>query len=172
MRILDLDADDLDRRLDELAALLHACVREGASVGFVLPFAPAEAAAFFRDKVRPAVAAGGRLLLAAEVDGRLAGTAQLALDTPPNQPHRAEVAKLLVHPATRRQGLARALMQRIEAEARRRGRSLLTLDTRSGDCAEPLYAGLGYQVAGRIPGYCLNAASDRLDSTTIMWKAL
>ena len=172
MRLLSLTPTDLDRRLPELAVLLHACVRDGASVGFVLPFDLDQAAAFFRDKVRPGLAAGARVLLAAERDGRLAGTVQLIHDTPPNQPHRAEVAKLLVHPEARRRGLARALMIRLEAEARARGRSLLTLDTRTGDTAEPLYAGLGFQAAGVIPGYCRDAASDRLDATTIMWKAL
>ena len=172
MRLLSLTPADLDRRLPELAAILHACVRDGASVGFVLPFDLDQAAAFFRDKVRPGLAAGGRVLLAAELDGKLAGTVQLLHDTPPNQPHRAEVAKLLVHPDARRRGLARALMARLEAEAAARGRSLLTLDTRTGDTAEPLYAGLGFQAAGVIPGYCRDAASDRLDATTIMWKAL
>jgi ribosomal protein S18 acetylase RimI-like enzyme len=176
MRLLSLTPTDLDRRLPELAAILHACVRDGASVGFVLPFEIDQAAAFFRDKVRPGLAAGGRVLLAAELDdkrgGKLAGTVQLIHDTPPNQPHRAEVAKLLVHPAARRRGLARALMTRLEAEARARGRSLLTLDTRTGDTAEPLYAGLGFQAAGVIPGYCRDTLSDRMDPTTIMWKAL
>ena len=118
MRLIALGPADLDQRLGDLAAILHACVLDGASVGFVLPFAPAEAAAFFRDKVRPRLAAGERLLLAAEIDGRLAATVQLGLDTPANQPHRAEVAKLLVHPRARRRGLARALMGRLEAEAR------------------------------------------------------
>jgi ribosomal protein S18 acetylase RimI-like enzyme len=172
MRLLSLTAPDLDRRLPELAAVLHACVRDGASVGFVLPFGLDEAATFFRDRVRPGLAANGRVLLAAELDGALAGTVQLLHDTPPNQPHRAEVAKLLVHPAARRRGLARALMLRLEAEAVARGRSLLTLDTRTGDTAEPLYAGLGYRTAGVIPGYCRDTLSDRMDPTTIMWKAL
>jgi len=172
MRLIALGPADLDQRLGDLAAILHACVLDGASVGFVLPFAPAEAAAFFRDKVRPRLAAGERLLLAAEIDGRLAATVQLGLDTPANQPHRAEVAKLLVHPRARRRGLARALMGRLEAEARARGRSLLTLDTRTGDMAEPLYLSLGFQPAGVIPGYCRDAGSSRLDATTIMWKTL
>jgi ribosomal protein S18 acetylase RimI-like enzyme len=176
MRLLSLTPTDLDRRLPELAAILHACVRDGASVGFVLPFEIDQAAAFFRDKVRPGLAAGGRVLLAAELDdkrgGKLAGTVQLIHDTPPNQPHRAEVAKLLVHPDARRRGLARALMTRLEAEARARGRSLLTLDTRTGDSAEPLYRSLGYQTTGIIPGYCRDTLTERLDATTIMYKNL
>jgi len=98
------------------------------------------------------------------------GTVQLDCDTPANQPHRAEVRKLLVHPRARRAGIARQLMVAIEASARERGRTLLTLDTRSGDHAEPLYLGMGYVVAGRIPGYARASDADRLDATTIMYK--
>jgi ribosomal protein S18 acetylase RimI-like enzyme len=89
--------------------------------------------------------------------------------TPPNQPHRAEVAKLLVAPAARRQGVARALMRQAEAVAQAAGRSLLTLDTRAGDAAEPLYRALGWQEAGRIPGYALDAAGVAHD-TLFFWK--
>jgi ribosomal protein S18 acetylase RimI-like enzyme len=167
-----LSAAALEARLDAFAELLHACVADGASVGFVLPFPRAAAAAFWREAVLPPLAQGRRVLLAVAAEGRLAGTVQLLHDTPPNQPHRAEVAKLLVHPACRRRGLARALMAALEAEARARGRSLLTLDTRTGDAAEPLYASLGYVVAGVVPDWCRDAASDRLDATTIMYKRL
>jgi ribosomal protein S18 acetylase RimI-like enzyme len=167
-----LSADDLASHLGELAALLHACVHDRASIGFVLPFAVDEGAAFWRDKVLPAVRGGGRILLVAHKDGRLVGTVQLGCDTPANQPHRAEVSKLLVHPDFRRQGIARALMAELEGLAAQRGRSLLTLDTRTGDTAEPLYASLGYQTAGVIPGYCRDPVEDRIDSTTIMYKAL
>ncbi len=86
---------------------------------------------------------GRAVLLAAWSDGELAGTVQVGLDMPPNQPHRAEVQKLLVVPGARRRGIGRALMLRAEAEAARAGRRLLTLDTRAGDAAEPLYRGLG-----------------------------
>jgi ribosomal protein S18 acetylase RimI-like enzyme len=113
-----------------------------------------------------------RLLLVARQGNRIAGSVQLDSDTPPNQPHRAEVRKLLVHPDFRRHGLARALMAEVERLAGRLGRSLITLDTRTGDKAEPLYASLGYKTAGIIPGYCLNPFEDRLDSTTVMYKAL
>ena len=97
---------------------------------------------------------------------------QLLHDMPPNQPHRAEIAKLLVHPDHRRRGLGRALMAAAEAEARRLGRTLLTLDTRSGDPSEALYLGLGFRIAGVIPGWCRDTLSDRLDPTTIMFKPL
>lgn len=171
--IESMSAAALPRALPDLAALLHACVHAGASISFVLPFSEAEAAGFWTDKVGPAVAAGHRLLLVARQGGRLVGSVQLGTDTPPNQPHRAEVSKLLVHPDCRRRGIARALMVALEAEARARGRTLITLDTRTGDAAEPLYAALGYRKVGVIPGYCRDPVDPtRLDGTTIMYKTL
>ncbi|MBP7241129.1 GNAT family N-acetyltransferase [Amaricoccus sp.] len=167
-----LDADGLAARLPALADILHACVEDGASVGFLLPFTAAEAAAFWRETVLPPLAARKRRLLVAEAQGRLAGTVQLLHDTPPNQPHRAEVAKLLVHPDHRRRGLARALMAAVEAEARALGRTLLTLDTRTGDAAEPLYAALGFAAAGVLPGWCLDPRTRQPDATTFMYKPL
>lgn len=170
--IVQLDLSTAEQAVEPLSHLLHACVHAGASVGFILPFAPADAERYWRAKVLAGLQAGGLVLLTASVDGQLAGTAQLDHDTPANQPHRAEVRKVLVHPDWRRRGIARALMAEIERHAARLGRSLLTLDTRSGDHAEPLYASLGYQVTGIIPGYCLDPFGPRLDSTTIMYKAL
>ncbi|MEZ5665957.1 MAG: GNAT family N-acetyltransferase [Alphaproteobacteria bacterium] len=137
-----------------------------------MPCPLAEAAAFWRDKVLPAVQAGSRVLLVAEEGGRIVGSGQLGCDTPANGRHRAEVSKLLVHPDARRRGIARALMLALEDAARARGRSLLVLDTRTGDAAEPLYAALGYQVAGTIPGYCRDPFAERLDATTVMYKTL
>jgi ribosomal protein S18 acetylase RimI-like enzyme len=165
-------ADDLARRVGELGALLHACVHDGASIGFVLPHTEEESEAFWSGKVLPAVRDGGRVLWVAQTNGRIVGTVQLGYDTMPNQAHRAEVSKLLVHPAFRRRGIARALMAELERLAGELGRSLLTLDTRTGDMAEPLYASLGYRTAGVIPGYCRDAFEDRLDPTTIMYKVL
>lgn len=167
-----IDADALERRLDGFATLLHACVQDGASVGFILPFAQEDAMAFWRDAVLPALQGGKRTLLVASVDGNIAGTAQLDWDTPPNQPHRAEARKLLVHPEHRRRGIARLLMANLEERAKALGRSLITLDTRTGDSAEPLYSSLGYAVAGTIPGYCLDPHRPHFDATTIMYKAI
>lgn len=159
--------------LDAFAMLLHDCVHAGASVNFVLPFSVDDAARFWGAKALPGLTAGTRLLLVARADGRLAGTVMLDWDTPPNQPHRAEVTKLLVHPDFRRRGLAKALMLALEREATARGRSLITLDTRTGDKAEPLYASLGYQVAGVIPDYSRDPFDPaRLDPTTLMYKQL
>jgi len=169
--IAALSTDGLAARTDELAALLHACVHAGANINFVLPFGLADAA-FWTAKVLPAVQGGTRVLLIAEDAGRVVGTVQLDTGTPPNQAHRAEITKLLVHPDSRRRGIARALMAEIETVARARDRSLITLDTRTGDAAEPLYTSLGYETAGIIPGFCRDPIADRLYPTTIMYKAV
>ena len=168
--IASLSADDAD--VAELGALLHACVHDGASIGFVLPFSPQQSEAYWRDKVRPRLLDGSVVLLVARMGDRIVGSVQLDHDTPPNQTHRAEVRKLLVHPECRRQGIAKALMAAIESRAAALGRSLLTLDTRTGDHAEPLYSSLGYHVAGIIPGYCRDPFEAKLDPTTIMYKTL
>ncbi|NRG17904.1 GNAT family N-acetyltransferase [Rhizobiales bacterium] len=167
-----LQADGVEARLGELAGLMRDCVHAGASINFVLPFSMAESQAFWQSRVLPEVRAGTRAVFVAEVDGRIAGTVQLDCGTPPNQPHRAEVAKLMVHPDFRGQGFARGLMGALEAHARDLGRFLITLDTRSGDAAEPLYASLGYETAGIIPDFCRDTVEDRLDPTTIMYKRL
>jgi ribosomal protein S18 acetylase RimI-like enzyme len=167
-----LEPDSLEAHAGDLGRLLHACVHAGASVGFILPFTQFEAEAFWSNRVFPGVRDGRRVLLTARTEGRLAGTVQLVHDTLPNQPHRAEVSKLLVHPDFRRRGIARALMADLERRARALGRDLLTLDTRTGDAAEPLYSGLGYETCGVIPGYCLDPFEPRLDSTTVMYKHL
>src|SRR5690606_14030877 len=102
--ISPLSADAAARRIEDLASLLQACVLDGASVNFVLPFSIDDSKAFWSRKVFPALRAGGLVLLVAEYRGRIVGSVQLDHDTPPNQPHRAEVRKLLVHPAFRRRG--------------------------------------------------------------------
>ncbi|MEO7886948.1 GNAT family N-acetyltransferase [Polaromonas sp.] len=166
-------AGDIASHLHELSALLHDCVHAGASIGFVLPCAMDDCQAFWQGKVLPAVRDGGLLLVVAWQHGRIAGAGQLDCNTPANQPHRAEVRKVMVHPGFRRRGIAKTLMTELEGLASQRGRSLLTLDTRTGDKAEPLYASLGYLIAGVIPGYCRDTFDGgRLDSTTIMYKAL
>ena len=166
-----LSPDALDRHLPGLAEVLSACVTAGASVSFVLPHTLDDSLAFWSGSVRPALVQGDRVLLVARLDGRLAGTVQLDCDTPPNQPHRADVSKLLVHPGFRRRGLARELMIAIEEEAKARGRRLITLDTAS-NAAEALYLSLGYERAGVIPGYARDPIEDRYDPTTIMFKRL
>ena len=170
--IEELDASGAAAALEDLAAMLRACVLDGASIGFVQPFTLDDARAFWRERVIPGVARRERRLLVARDDGRILGTVQLDLATMPNQRHRAEVSKLMVHPNGRRRGVARALMERIEPIAREEGRWLLTLDTRSGDAAGPLYLSLGFEVAGSIPMYAHAPETERYDATTYMFKLL
>jgi GNAT superfamily N-acetyltransferase len=151
-----------------LAEILCACVDAGASVSYLPPLAPDISRGFWK-RATADVAAGTRVMLGAWEQGVLAGTVMLELASAPNQPHRAEVQKLLVHPSARRRGVARQLMLHAEQEARRARRTLLTLDTRPGDAAEQLYRALGWQEAGRIPGYALNAAGTPCD-TLFFWK--
>ncbi len=157
--------------LDRLAEILSACVREGASVGFVLPFGMNEARAYWRDKIAPAHAAGGKLVLVAALGDAIVGTAQLDLHSTPSKRHHAEVSKVLVDPSFRRTGVARALMAEIERRAVEEGRWLLTLDT-AGDAAEALYRSLGYELAGTIPSYARDAFEERYDATRLMYKDL
>lgn len=171
LELTRLTADAAHACLDELGQLLHACVQDGASVSFVLPLTMDEANAFWQSKVLPAVAQGKLSLWVARQDGRLAGSVQLDCDTPPNQPHRAEIRKLLVHPDFRRQGIARRLLNAAESHAVSLGRSLITLDTRTGDSAEPLYVSAGYVTVGQIPGFSRDPHdAGKLDATTIMYK--
>jgi GNAT superfamily N-acetyltransferase len=168
VQLLRLDAAGAASAEARLTRILQRCVESGASVSYLPPVDPAVFRAFWR-RVSGQVAAGTRVLLGAWVDGVLAGTAMLDLDTPSNQPHRAEVKKLLVTPEARRRGVARLLMQRIEAEAQQAGRSLLTLDTRAEDAGDQLYRSLRWTEAGRIPGFALNADLTPCD-TLIFWK--
>src|SRR5215467_722356 len=168
--IARFSADEIASHVGELGALLNACVHDGASVNFVLPHTQADSEAFWIKKVLPQARDGGLAVLVARQGGGIAGSVQLDHDTPPNQVHRAEVRKLLVHPDFRRLGIGKALMAEVERVAGKLGRSLITLDTRTGDKAEPLYLSLGYTAAGVIPGYCRDPFEDRLDATTIMYK--
>lgn len=172
LEIRSLSVKDLDQHLEALSRILHACVHGGAAVSFVLPFPMGEATAFWRDQVRPSLADGGRIVLTAFLEGAPVATTQVLLAMPPNQAHRAEIAKLLTDPAHRRLGAARRLMQAAEAAARAAGKTVMTLDTRTGDAAETLYAGLGYARAGVIPDFARDPDSDCLHGTTYMYKRL
>ncbi len=142
-----------DAQMHGLALVLVDCVEGGASVSFMHPLSLPKALAFWRRVARD-VESGARALLVAEDDTGIVGTVQLVLDQPENQPHRADISKMLVHRSARRRGIGAALMRAAEDEARRSGKSLLVLDTASGD-AERLYARLGWTLAGIIPGYAL-----------------
>lgn len=167
-----LNLEGFDRNLNELAGVLHACVHQGASVNFILPFTIEDSRVFWSTKIRDGIAANNRIIIIAKLEGSIAGTVQLDCDTPPNQAHRADVSKLLVHPDFRRRGVARALMAALEEQAKLKQRQLLTLDTRAGDHAEPLYAALGYKTAGTIPKFAKDPFTDRLDGATYMYKQL
>lgn len=150
-----LGAQEAAAAVDALAEVLVDCVQGGASVSFMWPL-PLEKARSFWQGVAQGVACGERVLLVAQqADGRIVGTAQLVLGLPENQPHRADVAKVLVHRSARRQGLAQRLMVAIDEEARREGRSVLVLDTVTGGDAERLYARSGWQRVGEVPRYAL-----------------
>jgi ribosomal protein S18 acetylase RimI-like enzyme len=166
-----LDSASFAQSVDRLAEILHACVHEGASVGFILPFEIDEARGYWLSRVAPAHAAGGKLVLIATLGGEVAGTAQLDLDSMPSKRHHAEVSKVLVDPGFRRAGVARALMREIERRAAKEGRWLLTLDT-AGDAAEALYRSLGYALGGTLPFYARDAFEDRYDATRLMYKDL
>jgi GNAT superfamily N-acetyltransferase len=164
-----LDAMAVESAAGELGDVLADCVNGGASVNFMLPYGRDDGAAFFR-KVAASVARGDVVLVAARLNGRIVGTVQLGLDMPPNQPHRADVKKLLVHRAARNNGVGDALMARIESVARELGRNLLVLDTAS-DSAERLYARRGWQRLGVVPDFALWPGGGYCDSV-FFWKRL
>ena len=142
-----------DAQLDGLAAVLVDCVEGGASVSFMLPLSHERARAFW-SKVAADVTTGGRSLIIAEDANGIIGTVQVVLDQPENQPHRADISKMLVHQRARRLGVAAALMVAAEDAARIADKTVLVLDTASAD-ADRLYTRLGWQLAGTIPDYAL-----------------
>ena len=169
----DLGTDaTVARDIDMLADVLHAVVHGGAGVSFVVPFSLDDARAFWRDSVLPGVKARRRRVLAARLDGRIVGTVQLDPAWAPNQRHRAEVLKLLVHPDARRRGIARSLMVALEELARDCGWTLLTLDTWTGRAGEQLYRSLGYTAIGSIPRYARGSTTPELEPSTVMYKEL
>jgi GNAT superfamily N-acetyltransferase len=170
IEIRRLAAADVHEQLDALAAVLHDCVAGGASVSYMAPFSHEQARSAF-EGFAAEVEQGRRLLLAAFADGDLVGTVQVILALPPNQPHRAEIAKLLVHRSVRGRGIARLLMERAEAEARAEGKTLLVLDAVTGGDAARLYDRLGWTTVGVIPGYALYPDGQPCD-TTVFWKSL
>jgi GNAT superfamily N-acetyltransferase len=154
--------------ISQLAEILVDCVAGGASVSFMPPFEHEDAKTFFA-RIAGEVARGEAALLVARVDGRIVGTVQLGLAMPPNQPHRADIRKLLVHRGARGRGIGMALMTAAEDAARARGRTLLVLDTALGDNAERLYTRAGWNRVGVIPGYALFPDGRPCD-TVVFWK--
>src|SRR6266567_1554825 len=164
IRALDYDA----KTIGMLAALLVETVAAGGSVSFMHPLS-ADAAHEFWRKSLAAAARGERALLGAWDGGALVGTVTLLLDCPPNQPHRAEIAKLMTRISHRGRGVASALMRAAERMAVERKRTLLVLDTASDGGASGLYERLGFQLAGVIPDYAFKPHGE-LSGTMIYWK--
>jgi ribosomal protein S18 acetylase RimI-like enzyme len=166
-----LDGESALAGVPELAAVLIDCVEGGASVSFMAPLTRERAEAFWR-RVAEGVGRGDvSVIVARDSDGEIVGAVQLQTAVPENQPHRADVAKMLVHRRARRQGIAEALMRELEAVAVARGKTLLVLDAVTEGDAYRLYKRLGWQVVGDIPNYALYP-DGRPCSTTYMWKAL
>lgn len=157
-------------QMQQLAELLVDAVEGGASVSFMLPLSQGHALAFWQN-VAEGVARGERALLVAEDELGICGTVQLVLAQPDNQPHRADLAKMLVHRRARRQGLGEALMRAAEQAGRDEGKTLLVLDTVTGSAADRLYTRLNWQRVGEIPGYALWPGGG-LCATTYFYKAL
>ena len=154
-----------------LAGLLVDAVQSGAAASFLATLTREGAEEWWRSML--ASAAPGAVCLVARRDGgAIVGTVQLQPSWAPNQPHRADIAKLLVHRSARRHGLGTRLMQAIEAEARRGGFTLLVLDTRRGDSADRLYRRLGWTVVGTIPRYALDPDGSTPHDTVVFYKEL
>lgn len=166
-----LGADEAAACIEALADVLIDCVQGGASVSFMWPLPRAAALTFWRG-VAEGVARKERVLLIAEdADGAIVGTAQLITAMPENQPHRADVAKMLVHRRARRQGLAQRLLAAVEDAARAEGKTVLVLDTATGGDAERLYQRAGWHRVGVVPDYALMPDGAMCD-TTLFCKRL
>jgi len=159
-----------DAHISGLAEVLIDCVEGGASVSFMHPLTRNRAVAFW-SRVGQDVAAGRRALLVAEDAQGICGTVQLAFDLPENQPHRADLAKMLVHRRARRQGVGAALVQAAESMARECGKTLLVLDAVTNGNAARLYERLGWVRVGDIPGYALTPRGEPC-STTVFYRNL
>jgi GNAT superfamily N-acetyltransferase len=168
VEIRRLTAEEGRQYVGELAEVLLDCVDGGASVSFMASLSKPDAESFFETVVE-GVQRGDRILLAAFVDSKLVGTVQVVFAWPPNQPHRADVAKLLVRRSARGQGVGAGLMEHAEEASRLAGKTLLVLDTCTGDDAERLYMRLGWTRVGVIPNYALYPDGSWCD-TTIFWK--
>jgi GNAT superfamily N-acetyltransferase len=171
VRISPCVGPTLRARLADFVELLRDGVDGGASMSFIAPL-DAELARRFWGKVAGEVEAGKRLVLGAFEGQRLVGSVQLSLDTPPNQPHRVDLQKMLVHSAMRRRGLGRQLLAAADDAVRAAGRSLIVLDTVRGSDAESVYARCGYTRVGVIPGFAMNHDGSALADTVIFYRQL
>jgi GNAT superfamily N-acetyltransferase len=159
-----LNAEEARAAVPALAEILVDCVDDGASLGFMHPYAQADALPFW-ESVADGVAAGSTLLFVAEIGGEMVGTVQIGFAHMPNQIHRGDLKKLLVKRSARGKGLSRLLMDAVEGEAARRGKTLLVLDTATGSDAEAIYPRLGWQRVGIIPDYAAWPQGGLCDAT-------
>jgi GNAT superfamily N-acetyltransferase len=171
IRVATLEAPEAARHAPRLAEILAGCVAGGASVSFMMPFGPDDALRFWHGVIADIERGATHLLGAFDATEKLVGTVQLKTNTPPNQPHRADVAKLLVHPKERARGVGTMLMTQLEAVAIARKRWLLVLDTCTGEAAERLYERLGWTRVGVVPNFA-HFPDGRLGGTTFFWKDL
>jgi ribosomal protein S18 acetylase RimI-like enzyme len=166
-----LDSAELEALAGELADVLLDCVEQGASVSFMWPLSRERALDFWRGVLAGVVRGERILLISRDASGQLVGTVQLITAQPDNQPHRADVAKMLVHSNARRQGLGEALMRAAEAHALAKGKTLLVLDTVTNEEGWRLYQRCGWTIVGEVPGFAL-LPHGGLVGTTFMYKAL
>lgn len=159
-----LQPHEAEEQVGALSRVLIDCVEGGASVSFMLPMTQDKAHAFWTG-VAEGVAAGERILLVAEDAGEIVGTVQIVLKQPENQPHRADISKMLVHRKARKRGVGAALMRAAEDMAARAGKAVLVLDTVTGSDGERLYTRLGWQRVGVIPNYALWPQGGLCDTT-------
>lgn len=171
MPVHSLSRDEILSNIDALADILANCVNGGASVSFMAPFSHQDACAFWRGVAESVERQERTVLVCRDQRGELLGTVQLLTDQPENQPHRADVAKLLVHEKARRRGVAMALMEALEAAAREQGKTVLVLDTASGSGAESFYVRGGWIRVGEIPDYALMPDGE-MTATTVFYKFL
>jgi len=164
-------AHEIDDCVHGLAEVLIDCVRGGASVSFMQPISHEKAIRFWQSVAESVIRDERALLVAEDRGGRIVGTVQLIMAQPENQPHRADVSKMLVHRNARRQGIAQRLMAEIEQIARDEGKTVLVLDTTTGSDAERVYVRAGWHCVGNIPDYAL-MPDGTLSGTTFYYKQL
>ena len=162
-----ITAEETRAAIPDLCEVISDCINGGASLGFMLPFSPEDAVVYWNE-IADAVEKGGIILAVAEVEGKVLGTVQVGLASKPNQPHRGDLMKLIVHRSARGLGLSRLLMEAVETEAARRGRTLLVLDTATGSDAEKDLSPLRLGTRRRHPGLCAVAAGRVLRHDTVL----
>jgi ribosomal protein S18 acetylase RimI-like enzyme len=170
--IRKLDIPALENYLEDLCRVLIDSVEGGSAISFMAPLSKAEAESFWLNDVKTALVKRNKILLGAFLKNRLVGTVQLVVGMPPNQQHRFEISKMVVHPNERRQGLGKALMNEALLIAKQMGKTLVTLDTRMGDVSESLYQSVGFQKAGVIPDFAFDPDGKSRHATTYMYRYL